>query len=158
LFSPDRDITRAEFAAVVVRALGLKLESAAPAFSDVQASDWFGSAIGTAREYGLIDGLDDGTFRPNDMITREQAMVILSKAMAITGLQDKLSNPAADTALLPFADASDISAWAHHGVAESIQAGIASGRNAAELAPKDNLTRAEAATLIQRLLQQSGLI
>ncbi|KRE73906.1 hypothetical protein ASL11_06200 [Paenibacillus sp. Soil750] len=79
LFSPDREITRAEFTAIIVRGLGLKLENGATPFSDVKPADWYSSAVNTAYSYRLISGLEDGTFRPNDTITREQAMVFLPK-------------------------------------------------------------------------------
>ena len=158
LFSPDRDITRAEFAAIIVRGLGLKLENGTTPFSDVKVSDWYHSAINTANAFQLISGFEDGSFRPNDKITREQAMIILSKAMVITGLKAKLSDQSADATLLPFGDAAKVSAWAQGSVADSVQAGIISGKSAAKLAPKDFITRAEVATIIQRLLQKSGLI
>ncbi|MFF2092391.1 S-layer homology domain-containing protein, partial [Paenibacillus sp. NPDC058174] len=158
LFSPDRDITRAEFAAILVRGLGLKLDKGAASFSDVKASDWFSSAVNTAYEYQLIKGFEDGTFRPNDKITREEAMMILSRAMAITGLKAKLSEQSVEAILRPFGDASKLSVWAHSGVADSVQAGLVSGRSTAELAPKAFITRAEVATIVQRLLQQSDLI
>jgi hypothetical protein len=157
-FSPDRTITRAEFAAIVVRALGLKPESGAATFSDVKASDWYSSAVGAAYGYQLISGLEDGTFRPTDKVTREQAMVILSNAMKLTGLKAKLSAQPAEATLGRFEDAQGISAWARSGVADVVQAGLASGRSAVKLAPKDYMTRAEVATLIQRLLRESDLI
>jgi len=158
MFSPDQDITRAEFAAIIVRGLGLKPENGAVPFSDVKATDWYASAVRTAFAYGLIDGFEDGTFRPMDEITREQAMTIVSKAMEITRLKDKLAIRAADTTLYPFGDAAEVSAWAQVGVADSVQAGVVSGRSAATLAPTAYMTRAEVATIIQRLLQKSGLI
>jgi hypothetical protein len=158
LFHPDRDITRAEFASIIVRALGLKLEKSASTFSDVKESDWFSGAVSTAHAYSLINGFEDGTFRPNDKITREQAMVILSKAMAVTGLKAKLPVRSADAALRPYADAAFVSAWARSSIVDGLQAGIVSGRSGTALAPKDFITRAEVAALVQRLLQQSDLI
>ncbi|WP_341281153.1 S-layer homology domain-containing protein [Paenibacillus sp. FSL H8-0537] len=158
LFSPDRDITRAEFAAILVRGLGLKPQNASTAFADVKTSDWYNSAISTALAYQLISGFEDGTFRPNDKITREQAMTILSRAMTITGLTTKLSVQSEEVTLRPFEDASTVSGWAYGSVADSLQAGLVSGRNATMLAPKASITRAEVATLIQRLLQISDLI
>ncbi|WP_155973110.1 Ig-like domain-containing protein [Paenibacillus sp. Leaf72] len=158
MFSPDLEITRAEFAAIIVRGLGLKLENGATPFSDVLSSDWYSSAVNTAYSYRLISGFEDGTFRPNDKITREQAMVILSKAMAITGLKDTLLEQSADNALRPFEDAAKVAAWAQSSVADNVQAGLVFGRNGALLAPKGNMTRAEVATIIQRLLQKSDLI
>ncbi|WP_286155023.1 S-layer homology domain-containing protein, partial [Bacillus sp. FJAT-27264] len=158
LFSPDRDITRAEFAAILVRGLGLKLEDSSSVFSDVKTSDWSSSAINTAYAYQLISGFEDGTFRPNDKITREQAMTILSRAMTITGLKATLSTQSEDTTLRSFGDAANVSGWAQSSVAGSVQAGLISGRSATELAPKSFISRAEVATIIQRLLQKSGLI
>lgn len=75
LFSPDQDITRAEFAAIIVRGLGLKFEEGVTPFSDVKKTDWYSSVIHTAYKHQLINGFEDGTFRPDDKITREQAMV-----------------------------------------------------------------------------------
>lgn len=158
MFSPDRDITRAEFAAIMVRGLGLKLENGAMPFSDVKASEWYSSAVNTARAYHLISGFEDGTFRPNDKITREQAMVMLSKAMEITGLIAKQSVQTTDATLHPYGDAAGVSAWAQRSVADSVQAGIVSGRSADKLAPKAYITRAEVAAMVQRLLQKSDLI
>ncbi|NQX66445.1 Ig-like domain-containing protein [Paenibacillus alba] len=158
MFSPDQEITRAEFAAIMVRGLGFKLENGATPFSDVKSEDWYSGAVSTAYSHRLISGMEDGTFRPNDKITREQAMVILSKAMAITGLKDKILEQSADSALRPFEDAAGVSSWAQGSAADNVKAGIVVGRNGALLAPKGYMTRAEVATIIQRLLQKSGLI
>ncbi|WP_164472877.1 InlB B-repeat-containing protein [Cohnella candidum] len=158
LFQPDQDITRAEFAAIMVRGLGLKLESGNFPFSDVKPSDWFSSAVSTAHSYGLISGFEDGTFRPTAKITREQAMVIVAKAMRFTNLKAKIPAGSAEDWLKPYADSINISEWAKNGVADSISAGIVSGRNESLLAPKAYISRAEVAVLIQRLLQKSDLI
>lgn len=158
MFSPDRDITRAEFAAIIVRGLGLKLENEATPFSDVRASDWYSSAIHTAHENKLINGFENGTFRPNDKITREQAMVIIAKAMTITELKAKLPVQSTDATLRSYADAADAAIWAQSSIADSIQSGIVSGRSSIELAPKAFITRAEVAAIVERLLQKSNLI
>ncbi|WP_378127241.1 S-layer homology domain-containing protein [Cohnella boryungensis] len=157
-FSPNRDITRAEFVAIMVRGLGLKPSKEAAPFLDVKEKDWYNTAISTAFAYGLIDGIGDGTFRPNDKITREQAMVIIVKAMKITGLKAKLSAKSIESLLRPFADAAASSEWAKSGIADSIQAGIIIGKSDTQLAPKAYITRAEAAAVIQRLLRKSDLI
>lgn len=158
MFSPDRDITRAEFAAIVVRGLGLKLDKGTTPFTDVAASDWYAGAVNAAYEYGLIDGFKDGKFRPNDKITREQALLIIAKAMAITGLKEKLPAKSADTLLKGYEDNSSVSGWARSGVADSVQAGIVTGINGTTLAPKAYMTRAEVAAIVSRLLKESGLI
>ncbi|WP_415841069.1 S-layer homology domain-containing protein, partial [Paenibacillus typhae] len=158
LFSPDRDITRAEFAAIIVRGLGLRLETSGGSFTDVKQADWYSSAIQTAYKYGLITGYEDGSFRPNDKITREQAMLIVSKAMKLTGLSEKIAEQSASHVLGEFSDAGNVANWSLNGVADSISAGIIAGRSANSLAPKAYITRAEVATMMQRLLQKSSLI
>jgi hypothetical protein len=158
IFNPDHDITRAEFAAIIVRGLGLELESGPVPFSDVKASAWYNDVVKTAHANNLINGYEDGTFRPNDKITREQAMVIISKAMEITKLSNQLSNPSTEATLYQYQDVTEISAWALHGIADTVQAGIVSGRSSTELAPKDNMTRAEVVVIIERLLRKSNLV
>ncbi|GAA0133766.1 hypothetical protein YSY43_06060 [Paenibacillus sp. YSY-4.3] len=160
MFNPNKNITRAEFAAIVVRGLGLKPENGPIAFSDVTAADWYNNAVATASAYGLISGFEDGTFRPKESITREQSMVIIAKAMKITNLKAKLQQqPAtADTVLSPYGDAQNTSAWAQASLVNCLQAGIVSGRSSTELAAKSYITRAEVAAIVQRLLQKSDLI
>lgn len=155
LFHPEREITRAEFAAIVVRGLGLRTGGGQLPFSDVQMSDWYHGVIAAAYQYELINGYADGTFRPNDTITREQAMAIIARAMQVTELQAESvpTNP-----LRSFLDAGDVSDWAVDVIAETLQAGIVTGRTTSELAPKASVTRAEVAVMVQRLLKRSDLI
>ncbi len=158
-FNPDRDITRGEFAVILVRGLGLQMEKGATtSFSDVKSTDPYRAAIDTAHVYQLLSGFDDGTFRPNEKITREQAMVIISNAMRLTGLKTKLSGQSAEETLRSYADGAKVSEWAKNGIADSVQAGVVSGRSDDKLAPKAYMTRAEFAAIMQRLLQKSGLI
>ncbi|SCW80545.1 DNA-binding beta-propeller fold protein YncE [Paenibacillus tianmuensis] len=156
-FNPDQDITRAEFAAILIRGLGLKAKEGAQPFSDVDRKDWFCGAVGTAYAYNLISGFEDGAFRPNEKITREQAMTIMAIAMTITGLSAK-SSPTAEPLLNSFADAGTVSDWAKSGISDALQSGLLSGRSGTELAPKAFITRAEVAVIVQRLLQKSDLI
>jgi len=157
-FSPDREITRAEFAAILVRGLGLQPASETTPFSDVKPSDWYSGALSTAYAYQLINGSEEGSVRPLERITREEAMAMIARAMKITELQSKLPVRTAESVLRPYADAADASAWAQSGIADCIQSGVVSGRGPTRLAPKAYMTRAEVATIVQRLLQKSGLI
>lgn len=88
MFAPNRNITRAEFAAIVIRSLGLAEGDSH--FTDVKIDDWFHGYINTSSSYKLIAGFADGTFRPHENITREQAMTIIAKAMEVTKLSDQL--------------------------------------------------------------------
>ena len=157
MFNPDADITRAEFAAIVVRGLGLKLGQGANPFLDVASNSWYESAIQTAASYGLITGFEDGTFRPNAKITREQAMLIFARAMKLTGLAEKTGEADPSLVLSPFTDSASIAAWAKNDVAFVVKAELIKGRNG-KLGGNSSITRAEVATIIQRLLQQSDLI
>ncbi|MGO4541294.1 S-layer homology domain-containing protein [Paenibacillus sp. 2TAB19] len=157
-FNPDADITRAEFAAMIVRGLGLRLGEASQSFSDVATDAWYASAIQTALDYGLVSGYEDGTFQPNAKITREQAMVIIAKAMKLTGLAKVTGVPDKDAVLGKFADSANMGTWATDSIALAAEAGLISGRSNGKLEAKANVTRAEVATLIQRLLKQSDLI
>ncbi|WP_442603949.1 S-layer homology domain-containing protein [Paenibacillus sp. KN14-4R] len=157
-FMPDENITRAEFAAIIVRGLGMKLEDGPSTFSDVSSSDWYNNVINTAASYKLIKGFEQGEFRPLDKMTREQAITLIAKATKVTGLKEKRSTNDAKSLLSSFSDKVDVSTWAIDSFAQCLQAGIISGRNTTELAPKENMTRAEAAVMIQRLLRIADLI
>ncbi|MGE4485300.1 MAG: S-layer homology domain-containing protein [Oscillospiraceae bacterium] len=157
-YNPDNDITRAEFAAIVVRALGLAEGIGGNTFSDISDEDWYCGYIETASAYGIIVGYTDGTFGPNDKISREQAMTVVAKAMKITKLESGLSDGDITTLLGNYTDAANVSEYAKESAAVCIETGIISGKGNENLAPKDNMTRAEVAVIVQRLLQKSGLI
>lgn len=156
-FDPSAAITRAEFAAMIVRGLGLKPGEGEQTFPDVADGSWYAGIVRTATSYGLIQGFN-GTFRPNDKITREEAMKIAAKAMELTGLAGKVGSSDAVAALSKFADGADIAVWAREAIALTAQAELITGRSGGRLEPKANISRAEVAVLIQRLLQRSELI
>ncbi|WP_143191889.1 DUF4073 domain-containing protein, partial [Paenibacillus sp. P46E] len=156
-FNPNSDITRAEFAAIIVRGLGLKLGEGKTAFADVSADAWYAGAVETASEFGLITGFEDGSFRPDAKITREQAMNIIAKAMKPTGLAERTGAADAASVLASFKDAGSVGDWAKDSLALAFKAGLISGRSGNKLEAKSNVTRAEVAVLIQRLLQKSDL-
>ncbi|MBP2248951.1 S-layer homology domain-containing protein [Paenibacillus xylanexedens] len=156
-FEPNRGVTRAEFAAILVRGLGLKPGERVSSFKDVNGSKWFAGAVNTASSYGLIDGYEDGTFRPQAQITRQEGMALIARAMTVIGME-----PAASAGNVQqwsdYADAEQVASWAKDAVASSISAGLVSGRGKDTIAPNQSITRAETAVIIRRLLQQSGLI
>ena len=158
LFAPDREITRAEFAAIVVKGLGLKPGTGNNRFSDVKTSDGYVAYIETADAYGIISGYDSEHFGPTDLITREQAMAMIANAMKITGLKVELNTDEVDRILAAFGDTNQSSIWSKESMAMCIKADIVSGKSALKLAPKDNITRAEVAEIIRSLLRESDLI
>lgn len=157
-YEPERSITRAEFAAIVVRAMGLTQGKTESSFVDVSLNDWFNGYIDTATAYGLITGYDANSYGPNDTITREQAMAILARAMKFTGLRINLTDSEINELISKYSDGAAVSDYAMTSVAACIKTGIMNGTTAATISPKDYVTRAEVAVMVQRLLQKSGLI
>jgi uncharacterized repeat protein (TIGR02543 family) len=158
IFDPDRDITRSEFAAIIVRALGLKPGIGVNMFTDISNSAWYCDYVATAAEYHIISGYGNGEFGPSDKITREQAMAMISRAMTITGLKEELTAGETDTIWAVFTDADQSAEYARNSIAVCLKSGIISGRSHNIMAPQDNISRAEVAVMIQRLLTNSDLI
>jgi fibronectin type 3 domain-containing protein len=158
LFLPNDNITRAEFAAIVVRTLGLDTEYVDHPFSDIAHSNPYSGVIATAYVYGLLSGYTDGTFRPDGLISREQAMSVVARAMIVAELPATPDAEQAKAALSLYEDASDISTWARDSVAANLLSGIVNGRSEERLAPGATMTRAEAAVIVRRLLQFGNLI
>jgi mannan endo-1,4-beta-mannosidase len=156
-FQPDKDITRGEFTAIMVKALGLKTGTAGNLFKDVGVNVRYSGYIKTAVDYKLITGYGDGRFGVMDKVTREQAMTVIANAMKITGLKADLENGEAEKLLAAFTDSDKTAAWAKESVASCIKTGLVQGSKAG-LAPKNNITRAELAEIIMKLLQKSNLI
>jgi len=114
-FRPDGPITRAEFAAILVKALNLELHHQ-PVFSDV-ANHWSGNYVATAAAHGIITGYIDNRFGPDDPITREQMAVMIVRAVNLAGSSDSLV----------FADQAKISEWAREAVAAAAEQKIMNG-------------------------------
>jgi len=147
-FAPDKRVTRAEFAAFLARALQLSETDAAP-FRDVAADDWFADEVAAAAKAGIVGGRGDGSFAPNDWVTREEMVVMLMKARAV-----KLGVPAPSTDSVQttsFADDGSVSAWAKASVAEASRRGLVQGYADRTFAPQGTSTRAEAAMLVYGL-------
>ena len=151
-FAPDSSITRAEFIAMVVRALGLSAKDYQGAFVDVRQSDWFASVIQTAADSGLINGSGDGMASPNALISRQEMTKII---MAAYHLKNGAYEDSTET-LEQFTDKADIAAWAIQPVAAAKALGIVSGMTEDTFAPLANSTRAQGAVMIRRMLSLFG--
>ncbi|MBM7567833.1 InlB B-repeat-containing protein [Paenibacillus sacheonensis] len=156
-FDPDAPITRSEFAAILVRALGLPEAAASASFSDVRRGAWYDGAIAAAVAYGLIEGYADGTFRPAGSITREEAIVMIDRTMTLIGLPANVDEAEVKGVLAGFADGAAVRAWSGQAVAAAVKNGLIQGSRE-ELAPERDMTRAETAVIVRRLLLRAGLI
>lgn len=141
-FAPNSSITRAEFLALIVRALGLDTVSYKNNFKDVDKNSWYAQTVATALENGIISG---DTFRPDDKATRSEMSRMLYDACKVSGVALN------DNADLSFADQAEIKDKMSVGAITEI--GLISGYEDNTFRPDGALTRAEAATVINRLLK-----
>ncbi len=140
-FKPDNNITRAEFATVLVKAFKLTPQSG-KAFADT-AGHWARDYIATAVYYGIADGYDTDTFGPDDLITREQMALMVVKAAKLPVGTDETT----------FADSADISWWARSVVATAVENNVIKGYPDNTFNPLGSATRAEAVSVIVNALK-----
>ena len=154
-FAPDKAITRADFAEYIIKALGLYRQGSGQEnnFKDVSAKGDRTLAVLIASEYGIVSGYPDGTFRPDALITRQEAMTMYQRAMKVTKLTG--TDP---SRYQSYQDYDIVSKWASNYVKEVLSAHVFNGTTATTISPKSNLTYAEAATAIKNLLVESELI
>ncbi|MCU6712896.1 DUF4855 domain-containing protein [Paenibacillus sp. J5C_2022] len=147
-FNPAKEISRADFTLMLVRALGLQGEAGA-AFSDVNPDDYYYEAVSVARQLGIISGIDDSRFAPQASITRQDMIVMAARALAAASNID-LTSDAAE--LQQYADSGQIAEYAAASIAGMIELELIKG-DGDMLKPRDNSTRAETAVFLYRLLQ-----
>ena len=157
LFAPEGLVTRAEFCAMVVRALGLEPVSSAVSFADVSKDDWFCSAVQTAYAYGIINGVSEAAFAPNDSITREQVCVMLTRAARLCGADTAMTPAAVRDALAVYTDYRSIGTWAQEEAAFCVASGIYAPQTAA-FEPACAFSRAEMAASLFSLLNFADLL
>jgi hypothetical protein len=156
MFAPQKSVSRAEFAAMLIRSLGLVAANTTKTFSDVSDLSWYAADARGAAALGLVQGYEDGTFRPNAPITREQMAVMAARALKLLNLGGEESG--ANAATNVFTDASSISSWAKEAVDALTAKGIMKGQSADSFAPDSDTSRAEAAVILARLLKTAGLL
>lgn len=152
-FRPDAPVTRAQFAALLARATALAhapTAAAGPGFADVRSGDWHAGAVQAVASQGWMAGFGDGRFGPDGMLTRQEAAAALHRIWT-------QANVAHTPAGAPnFADRSGIAPWAADAVSALAEIGILQGTPDGRFQPERALTRAEAASLLSRLLEALG--
>ncbi|WP_240419300.1 S-layer homology domain-containing protein [Paenibacillus periandrae] len=156
-FEPERNITRAEFAALVVRSLGLEQAAGSSSFKDVASGDWFAGVVGAATKAKIIDGYEDSTFRPNEPIKREELAAMVVRALNYAGAKPTVTSERQNELLAKYTDANQI-VWAQQEVATAIEAGIIDGITDNTIAPTSQATRAQSAAMLKRLLTKANFI
>jgi len=152
-FGPDEPITRAEFVALLVHALGLQHKDGSGSFLDVDENTPNRHEILIAQQIGLVTG-DNGAFLPNKTITREEMAVMAVRALQY--VQPGKHTGQADMTL--FKDLEQISVWALESVRSAIANGILVGETRNYLNPTGASTYAQAVVMLERILRKLALI
>ena len=145
VFAPQAPVTRGQ-AAQILYAMAGKPSGGASRFSDVVKGSWYEDAVNWCAANNIVAGFEDGTFRPNDNVTREQLAVIL---MGYTGARhDNARNRQIHMSLDTFSDCASVSSWAQKGVAWAAGKHLIAGRGGMVIDPGATATRAEVAQII----------
>ncbi|MFD1773440.1 S-layer homology domain-containing protein [Paenibacillus rhizophilus] len=145
-FEPKRSVTRAEFTAMLVRALQLT-GTGDVAFKDVKAGDWYADSVAAAVKAGIVKGNSSATFGAKSNITREEMVTMLMRGYA------KQHGAASTNPAASFKDESKISSWALSYVKQAAALDLVGGREENTFQPRGITTRAEAAVAIYNLLK-----
>lgn len=146
IFNPEGDITREQFAKMVVSAFDFDIVTENYGFSDVSENSWYAEFVNTGAKLGIINGIGNGKFGTGERITREQMCTMLYRASEIKGIElsEKTSRE--------FSDDSQISGYAYEAVTVLKNAGIVSGDENSNFNPKANATRANVAKVFHMVL------
>ncbi len=145
-FEPNGTMTRAMLVTVLYRMSGSPVIIAGEHFTDVSADSWYAEAVAWGKVTGIIDGIGNRLFAPDQYVTREQTAVILYryaiyKSLDVGDYDDLLSD---------FTDGSDASKYAHEALNWAIATGLLSGIGNQTLAPQGSATRAQVAAILMR--------
>lgn len=147
-FAPNNTLTRAMLVTVLYRHAGEPAVNKGIPFSDVDMDAWYANAVSWAKQNGIVNGVSETDFAPDANITREQIATIMfryaqCKGMDVLTLEENLH----------FSDANEISEYAVSAINWAVGTGLINGKSATTLNPKDNATRAEIATILQRFIE-----
>ncbi len=141
-FYPDRAMTRAEMAQVLYNLLASYPPVTGGSFSDVSAGAWYATAVNTLVELDVLSGYEDGTFRPNNAVTRAEFVTAVCKCFDLTD--------GADSGF------SDVSGWASGYINAAVERGWIVGMGDGTFQPNANLTRAQVTPILNKALERTG--
>lgn len=147
-FSPQGMLSRAMLTTILYRVEKEPKIAEAAKYKDVEANAWYANAVAWASREGIVAGYSESTFAPNDQITREQMAAMLQRYSKYKKLD---ANKSKD--LSSYKDVKDVSDWASEAVKWSVAEELIAGRTKETLVPKGKATRAEAATILKRYME-----
>lgn len=143
-FSPETTITRAQMAQIIYNMEGGKPAKSPSSFKDVPTNHWSYKAVSWAKENNIVKGYEDGSFKPNAPITRQDAVAILYR-YKIKEATANLSRNKYDG----FKDRDQVAAYAQEPMAWAVDRGIVNGDNHKRLNPRNHMKRAEMAQILK---------
>lgn len=148
-FGPEQTIQRCDFTLMLCRAFRFDMIGG-NSFPDIPAGSYYGSAVTTAKSLGIVTG-SNGLFMPTSALSRQDAMLMLKRAMVAAGW----SVPSgAEGSLSRFSDGAQVSGYARDAVASMVQMGVVTGDGANRLKPWEPISRAEMAVILYRVLSK----
>jgi len=151
-FCPSQNMSRGMLVTVLYRMAGEPAVSASSSFTDVKAEAYYADAVAWASENGVVLGMGNGIFAPNDSITRQDLVTMFSRYAQVAGLT--LPETITDS-ISKYSDYGSVGAWALEAVEWAYKGGLINGRTDATLVPSGTATRAEVAVICQRFLENA---
>ena len=149
-FAPDSSMTRAMLVTVLYRMSGSPTVSGTSAFVDVSSGAWYAQAVAWAAENQLVAGYEDGTFRPDLAITRQQMAAILYRYHSWAG-----NTPVPGGSLSAYRDAANVAPWALEAMSWANTSGLILGTGPNTLTPNGTATRAQVAVILTGYTKQT---
>lgn len=151
-YAPEDGVTRAEYTVLLARAANIDLSAYAgqTSFADVETDIWYTAAIAWANNNNIVNGVGNNLFAPNSLITREEIATITARFCQSLGYAEITGETS-----LPFTDRGAISDWAKESVSMMTKLGVLTGFSDGSFAPREQATRAQAATIINRVLKMT---
>ena len=146
-FAPNENLTRAMLVTVLYRAEGEPATNRSIPFSDIDMGAYYANAVSWAKQNGIVNGVSENEFAPDESITREQIATIIMRYAVYKGMETITLEEN-----LHFADADEISEYAVSSMNWAVGAELINGKSEGILAPKDKATRAEVAAILHRYL------
>jgi hypothetical protein len=147
-FTPGAKITRADYLTLLMRTLGLTSKDDSN-FSDVKVSDYYFDALRIAKSLGIVQGVGDNHFNPNQQISRQDMMVMASRALQ---LSTNLHLPNVSKAEQSYSDSATVASYAKESIDLLVKLGLIEGDNGM-VKPEASASRAETAVLMYRIFQ-----
>lgn len=150
-FSPDLTTSRAMIVTILYRLEGSPAVSGGATFADVSSGQWYSDGVAWASANGIVTGYANGSFGPNDTITREQMAAILYRYARYKGY-----DVSARAQLSRYSDAGQVAAYAAESMSWAVGSGLITGTSGTTLSPAGSATRAQAAVILARFCQSAA--